>query len=670
VTSANRLLQSPIDRVIGRLRGLGFNPKESGAGQWKSKCPVHKGKNSNLSIKAGDDGTVILHCHHVEQGGRTCSPESIVKAIGLEMKDLFPPKDGPTPKRSKAKAAKNGKVWRSPEDAIAFVAGKSGGRASDPWIYLDTDRSELMRAYRIDLPNDGKEFLPVHPDHAGWHIGDPPGKLPLYHLDKLAAADTVFVLEGEKCADLVCNLGIVATTSSHGNASAGRSNWTPLAGKTVVMIPDHDEAGEKYIADVGKALSELDPKPVVKVLRLPLKNVGDDVEQWLETAPDTWGPEECRAGLERLATDAPPWHPPPEPSEAVAPRAKILCAADVAPREVKWLWEQRIADGMLATLAGDPKLGKSFVTLDMSARVSRGACFPGSNLQRDPGSVILLSAEDDPSRIIIPRLIAAQADLKKIHILESVYLKNGREAHPSLAADIETIEAEAARLKDCRLIVIDPVTAYLGGIDDHRNSELRGALSPLKAMAERLGIAIVLVTHLSKGGGTNGKHRVIGSIAYVGACRTNSLFIRDRTDPTNRRVLMCDNGNNLGAPAPTLGFVIESRSNGPAVEWVDGEIDITAEQALAAEAEALEDHKGAPERRAAEVFLAELLKDGPVAYTIIQESAKHSGISLITLRRAKQSLKVIAGKIGFAKGTCWKWRLPDTPADLPNALME
>jgi hypothetical protein len=133
--------------------------------------------------------------------------------------------------------------------------------------------------------------------------------------------------------------------------------------------------------------------------------------------------------------------------------------------------------------------------------------------------VILLSAEDDPAGTIRPRLDAAGADLTKIHILESVILQDGSEALPSLRTDIAAIEAAAVSLGDCKLIVVDPVSAYLGRVDDSRNSELRSVLFPVKAMAERLDLAVVLVSHLNKGGGANPKYRVIGSIAYVGTCR-------------------------------------------------------------------------------------------------------------------------------------------------------
>jgi len=155
---------------------------------------------------------------------------------------------------------------------------------------------------------------------------------------------------------------------------------------------------------------------------------------------------------------------------------------------------------MITMFAGDPKLGKSYVTLAMAAALSRGLPLPMGELPDRPGSTILMSAEDNPARTIVPRLTAAGADLAKVHLLESVILANGAETLPSLRADIDVITAVAAQLGDCRLIVIDPVSAYLKGVDDNRNAVLRGVLTPLYRLAERLGAAVVLVSHLRKGG--------------------------------------------------------------------------------------------------------------------------------------------------------------------------
>jgi putative DNA primase/helicase len=180
-------------------------------------------------------------------------------------------------------------------------------------------------------------------------------------------------------------------------------------------------------------------------------------------------------------------------------------------------------------------------------------------------------------------------------------------------------------------------------------------------MAERLNVAIVLVSHFSKSGGTNGKHRVIGSIAYVGACRANLAFVKDRTDPTGRRVLVCDNGGNLAPAAPTLAYTIEDRGDGPCVEWLDAPVDITAEQALAAEAEAHLPDRNASERKEVESWLREVLSAGPVPSKEIETSARNNGIAIRTLKRAKESIGAESIREGFGKDSTCLWRLPDAP---------
>ncbi len=227
--------------------------------------------------------------------------------------------------------------WR-----IAWHVENAKGTLSSlgPWSYKSADGStEIMRVFRIDQPGGKKKFLPTYKDHAGWHVGDPlKSGLPLYHLDELAAADTVFVLEGEKCADLVRVLGLVATTASHGSSSPQKTDWSPLAGKTVVLIPDNDKAGEKYIATAAGILVGLQPKPVVKVLRLELENEGDDIEQWV-------GAGGTVDQLRDLAAKAGAWEAPVV-EQAIDNRPEIRITTH----------EKDVNDLAVAALASDPEL--------------------------------------------------------------------------------------------------------------------------------------------------------------------------------------------------------------------------------------------------------------------------------------------------------------------------
>jgi hypothetical protein len=362
------------------------------------------------------------------------------------------------------------------------------------------------------------------------------------------------------------------------------------------------------------------------------------------------------------------------PSPARAERVvKLTPASIISPKIVEWLWRFRVPFGMLTLFAGDPKLGKSFCTLDIAAAVSRGAALPGGDIPDGPGAAVILSAEDDPARTIVPRLRAAGANLSNVHILESIILpgdphaKDGPrpplEMLPSLQADLALIERAVTGLGNCRLIIVDPITAYVGAVDDHRNAELRGLLSPLKSLAERLNVAVILVSHLNKAGGINGKHRVQGSVAYVAACRANFLFLRDKDDPTGQRVLLLDNGCNLAPAAPGLAFCVKDRGDGPVVEWFASPVDKNADTALRELAEAqasIERPEQAASRKDCEAFLRECLGNGPTDVRDVEKFATNSGFSRATLYRAKLSLGVTSARSWSEGKVSSTWALPTT----------
>jgi hypothetical protein len=370
-----------------------------------------------------------------------------------------------------------------------------------------------------------------------------------------------------------------------------------------------------------------------------------------------------RADLVHAMAAVKPEGPQPEAGAIESLPVVMRAASEIEPCPVEWLWEPRLPLGMLSLFAGDPKVGKSFVTIAVAAAVSRGAPLPLDNRLAEPGSAIIMSAEDDPARTIVPRLESAGAVLERVHILEAVRLEDGTELLAHLRANIAIIERAAASFGDCRIIVIDPVTAYLGGVDDHKNAELRGVLSPLKRMAERLNVAIVLVTHLNKGTGTNGKHRVTGSIAYVGACRANFLFVRDRDDSTGRRVLMLDNGCNLAASVPTLAYRLEDRGDGPAVEWDAEPVAITTEEALQAETEAGHERS---EGRECDEWLRETLAVHDQEANEVIKAGRDAGFSRDQVNRAKRRIGIKPRRAGFGSGSKWVWSLPGQPPTRPE----
>jgi hypothetical protein len=354
--------------------------------------------------------------------------------------------------------------------------------------------------------------------------------------------------------------------------------------------------------------------------------------------------------------------------------AVLLRASEVTPDHVEWLWPDRVPLGMLTLFSGDPKLGKSLTTLSMIARLSRGEPPPGSSSRTPTGSTILLSAEDDVSRTVVPRLRAAGADLSKVHILPAIRdrAEPGIEAverPPTLCRyDLEVLERTVQALGDCRLLVIDPVSAYLGDCDDQLNANLRAILAPLKDLAERLNLAVVLVTHHSKGsaGSTNGKYRVLGSIAYVGTCRANFLFLKDPDDVEGCRVLMLDNGGNLAAKQPALAYVVRDDGAGPYCDWQPETIDLDADTALAKAARAASVAKGErsgggqTERRVSRCveWLKRYMGSGGKPAAEAEAAGVAAGFTKAMLFRARGDLGVISRQVTEAGKRCWYWFPP------------
>jgi hypothetical protein len=353
-----------------------------------------------------------------------------------------------------------------------------------------------------------------------------------------------------------------------------------------------------------------------------------------------------------------------QPASKTAPRgntrkrkAVLECISSIEEKPLEWLCHGRIPRGTLTMLAGDQKLGKSLTLVYHAACASRGRPMHGEQTALPPGSVILLSAEDPVAQVLRPRLRAAEADLDKVHIIRSVMEPGGTDVWPCLKTDIEAIEDAVCELGDVLLIGVDPVTAYLGGVDDYRGTELRNVLIPLAKMAERMNVAVELVHHVGKVPVANAKHRALGSVAYGGVCRANYLVAKDPDDPG--RILLLDNGGNLGAPASTLAYKIESTLDGlPVVSWYADPVNKTAADVVAAEIRAMRSAGHAESARgAARAWLLQRLKAGSVHVNDLRAEAEAHGISWRTVQNAKKDLNVIAIKTGFAEGDPWTWDL-------------
>lgn len=341
----------------------------------------------------------------------------------------------------------------------------------------------------------------------------------------------------------------------------------------------------------------------------------------------------------------------------------IRRASEIEPKPIDWLWAGRIALGKQTILAGEPGLGKSQLTCAVASSVTTGGRWPNNEGVAPGGSVIILSAEDDAADTIRPRLDAAGADASKVHILSAVKLEGDRGRRSfSLQGDLVLLEEAISGIGDVKLVIIDPVSSYLGKVDSHKNAELRAVLEPIGEMAARLGVAVLSITHLNKGGGGTANSRFIGSIAFVAAARAAFIVCRDPDDPERR--LFLPSKNNLGRDSGGLAFKIGEFSTpsgviAPAVMWDVVPVTMTADQALSPASPSTQ-------RDDAEDFLRDQLANGPMKTKDIQAEAKAADMSWATVRRAKDKLKVTVTKSKEMDGA-WLWSLPEQPPDRAHA---
>ena len=336
-------------------------------------------------------------------------------------------------------------------------------------------------------------------------------------------------------------------------------------------------------------------------------------------------------------------------------QALVVRLSDVHPEPISWLWEGRIALGKLTLIAGDPGLGKSLLTATFASHISKGYPWPVDGSIPPIGDVVLLSAEDDPADTIRPRLDAAAADCSRVHILKAIKDED-EEGRPtqrmfSFKRDLKALEELLTSLPDCKLLVVDPVSAYLDGADSHNNTDVRGLLAPLAELAARYRIAVILIQHLNKSSGGNALYRSIGSIAFIAAARAAYIVTKDQENPTRRLLLPAK--NNLAKDDSGLAYSVVTAENGaPVVVWEPNLVEITAAEALALP----ESNDERTETDWAVDFLQDFLASGPKQVSEINKEALRAGVKDKPLRRAKEKLGIKPRKSAFTGG--WEWALP------------
>jgi putative DNA primase/helicase len=304
-----------------------------------------------------------------------------------------------------------------------------------------------------------------------------------------------------------------------------------------------------------------------------------------------------------------------------------VCASKIVMAGIDWLWPDRFALGKLGLLVGLPDEGKGQIFAYMAAQVTRGSEWPCGEGKAIKGKVVMMGAEDDDSDTVVPRLVAAGADLGSIEIVHMVRDAGDKKRMFSLVTDLAMMRQKIKDVGDVKLVLIDPISAYLGigKVDSFRTTDVRAVLAPLVELAADLKVAVIGIMHFNKKVDvTNALLRISDSLAF-GATARHVFAVVD--DAENKRKLMVRGKNNLATHnLPALAYYFGTHTVGtdpntkkpisaPYVLWHPKHVDVTASEAMQAS-------KSPAARDEAKKFLADLLAAGPMSRKDIDEAAE------------------------------------------------
>ncbi len=482
--------------------------------------------------------------------------------------------------------------------------------------------------------------------------------LPLFRLPEvlgaIARGQRVYVVEGEKDVDTLRELGLTATTIGSASARPNQGHLAVLKGAcAVTVIADNDKPGIEHALAWAASLAEVGVK--ASVLRSPLAiPKGADISDHLNAG----------LGLDDLI----------EVSATPAKRARITSrlASEVKPLAIEWLWPGYIPLGMVTMLEGPPGVGKSTLGADLMARLTTGAEAPVGGHLFTASSVAYLSDEDDTARIVVPRLIAAGADTDRVHLDLEVGLGPPDDQG---ATDRVRLDEHQQLLRELivehrlRMIIIDPLSSYLGQHNINSEQDMRDVLDSLGNIAAETGCAIVLVRHHKKSQTGDAKTQGGGSIGITAVARSLLMVDRDPSKPPDSGWCVIALGKSNIAPPNTqsIAFQLAGAEVGDGIEtsrieW-GGPTDVSADELLELRAEKSTDRTLIAET---EDMIIEVLMEhgGSVASNDLQTAIVDKDVvSEQTFVRARASLKkagrVESKQVNLEGKRRWEWHLTD-----------
>lgn len=613
--SVTEQIKSEVDlkEYLEKYEGHTFNGS-------KTLCPFHDDHTPSMDVNF-KNGCWLFYCHSCKEGGDIFSylKKRHDKSVTEIIQELQYKAD-----------------IKIPEEAMKKFE----------YIYKDANGEEVFKKLKIKKSTGENDYVFFHKEGDSWIKGKGTHEAIPYKLDVFREFGYAIIAEGEKDAD---TLNAIDTEYLATSAPFGKGSWDDCLNKhfedyhCVIFL--YDVGAEKCVEKHAAKLKTANKDLIIKIASVPMENEQDDITDYLEKYND---PEIKRIKLLDVLSDVKEFVIKQGDAPDTGLRPVLTTLDSVEPTPVEWLWFNRIPLGKLSLLVGDPGLGKSFLSIYMAAQVTTGKEWPDIGAPNLKGSVIMITAEDGIADTVRIRADAAGADTEKIKILEGVTTEKGEFDFFNLIEYLPALEKAIQETKDVRLVILDPITSYLGTIDSHKNSVVRGALAPLSQLAEKYKIAVVAISHLNKNTALQAIYRTMGSLAFTAAARAVWAVSRDEADESRLRRFLLPLKTNLSIEPTCLAFTIKDTQ----VVFEHDPVDINPEDALSNDKS---EDKSALNQ--ASIWLEEALEDGPIASTDIYKMAKDNQISEATLKRAKDKLDVEVYKEGQAKDKKWFWRL-------------
>ena len=335
--------------------------------------------------------------------------------------------------------------------------------------------------------------------------------------------------------------------------------------------------------------------------------------------------------------------------------------------KLEWVWPDRIPAGKICPYTGKPSCGKSLAILDLVARVTTGKDCPDAKNPSGLRDVVLAATEDDLGTTLVPRLVACDADLSRIHIVKRVTVEGKKNSHRmlQLKEGAQLIRRMLRDHPDVALIALDPISGFFGDVDPNKDKEIRPVLESVQAALEQSKTALVGIIHQNKRGDTDALGKVLGGSAVVGVSRAVWGFSRDSEDKNLCYMTLVK--GNLSKKRSGMKYKIDGKdiplgngenTNAAYTSWQE-ETDMDADQVLNKERESAKSGGNNPKLMIATVIIKDALKNGPVAATEMYKNRDAEGIDDRTFKKAYYDVGVQANN----QGDKWYWRIPgcETP---------